>query len=94
MLNQIQLANKDIDLLFVPHLSSINRGIYSTHYLTVKDLDLDKLYDIYRDYYKDSEFVKIISKSYPKLGQVNYTNDCVIYCFHHPILMKPRILLY
>ena len=81
MLNQIQLANKDIDLLFVPHLSSINRGIYSTHYLTVKDLDLDKLYDIYRDYYKDSEFVKIISKSYPKLGQVNYTNDCVISLF-------------
>tara|TARA_B100000035_G_scaffold311324_1_gene320688 strand:- start:357 stop:1379 length:1023 start_codon:yes stop_codon:yes gene_type:complete len=81
MLNQIQLVNKDIDLLFVPHLSSINRGIYSTHYLTVKDLDLDKLYDIYRNYYKDSEFIKIITKSYPKLGQVNNTNDCVISLF-------------
>ena len=34
MLAQINGINKDIDLLFVPHLSSIDRGIYSTHYIT------------------------------------------------------------
>ena len=49
MLNQIQPINKNVDVLFVPHLSSIERGIYSTHYLTLQDLDLDHLYDVYDD---------------------------------------------
>tara|TARA_Y100000389_G_scaffold203150_1_gene250647 strand:+ start:3423 stop:4439 length:1017 start_codon:yes stop_codon:yes gene_type:complete len=81
MLNQIQNINKNIDLLFVPHLSSIERGIYSTHYVTIKDLDLEKLYDVYYNYYKDSEFIHIANQIYPKLGEVNYTNKCVISLF-------------
>lgn len=81
MLNQIQHINKNVDILFVPHLSSIERGIYSTHYLTIKDLDLDSLYDVYYEYYKDSEFIKIIKQTYPKLGEVNTTNDCLISLF-------------
>ena len=81
MLNQIQIINSDIDLLFVPHLSSIERGIYSTHYVTIEDLDLDHLYKIYTDYYKDSEFVKIINQTYPKVGDVNNSNNCLISLF-------------
>ena len=81
MLNQIRIINKDIDLLFVPHLSSMERGIYSTHYVTIKDLDLDNLYSIYSDYYSDSVFVKIINQTYPKVGEVNETNNCVISLF-------------
>ena len=81
MLNQIQIINSDIDLLFVPHLSSIERGIYSTHYVTIKDLDLDHLYKVYTDYYKDSEFVKIINQTYPKVGDVNNSNNCLISLF-------------
>ena len=81
MLNQIQHINKNADVLFVPHLSSIERGIYSTHYLTIKDLDLDHLYAVYDDYYKDSQFIKIINQTYPKLGEVNTTNDCLISLF-------------
>ena len=81
MLNQIQIINSDIDLLFVPHLSSIERGIYSTHYVTIEDLDLDHLYKVYTDYYKDSEFVKIINQTYPKVGDVNNSNNCLISLF-------------
>ena len=81
MLNQIQNINSDIDLLFVPHLSSIERGIYSTHYVTIEDLDLDHLYKVYTDYYKDSEFVKIINQTYPKVGDVNNSNNCLISLF-------------
>ena len=81
MLNQIQILNSDIDLLFVPHLSSIERGIYSTHYVTIEDLDLDHLYKVYTDYYKDSEFVKIINQTYPKVGDVNNSNNCLISLF-------------
>ena len=39
------------------------------------------LYGIYNDYYKDSQFVKIINQTYPKLGEVNSTNDCLISLF-------------
>ena len=81
MLNQVRIINKNIDLLFVPHLSSIERGIYSTHYVTINDLDLGHLYNVYEDYYKDSEFVKIINQSYPKVGEVNTTNNCLISLF-------------
>ena len=81
MLNQIQHINKDVDILFVPHLSSIERGIYSTHYLTIKNLDLDHLYNVYNDYYKDSQFIKIINQTYPNLGEVNTTNNCIISLF-------------
>ena len=45
MLNQIQHINKNADVLFVPHLSSIEEDIlYSLP--NYKDLDLDHLYDI------------------------------------------------
>ena len=81
MLEQINLLNKDIDLLFVPHLSSIERGIYSTHYLTVKDLDLDNIYQIYYNYYKDCEFIQVIDKTFPKVAQVNHTNSCILSLF-------------
>ena len=81
MLNQINIINKDIDLLFVPHLSSVERGIYSTHYVTIDNLDLDHLYDVYRKYYKDYDFIKILDKTYPKLGHVNNTNNCIISLF-------------
>jgi N-acetyl-gamma-glutamyl-phosphate reductase len=81
MLNQINTVNSDIDLLFVPHLSSVERGIYSTHYVTIEDLNLDKLYKLYNEYYKDSQFVKIQNQIYPKLGQVNHTNNCLISLF-------------
>ncbi len=39
MLDQIHNMNRNIDLLFVPHLSSIERGIYSTHYVTIENLE-------------------------------------------------------
>ena len=81
MLDQIHSANKNIDLLFVPHLSSIERGIYSTHYITIENLDLDQIYQIYNEYYNSSEFIKIINQTYPKVGQVNHTNNCMISLF-------------
>ena len=81
MLAQINGINKDIDLLFVPHLSSIDRGIYSTHYITLPDLDLKELYDIYNNYYQECEFIRILDQTYPKLSQVDKTNNCVISLF-------------
>ena len=81
MLYQVKNVNEDIDLLFVPHLSSIERGIYSTHYITIKDLDLKRIYDIYSEYYNESSFVKVEKEIFPKVGEVNFTNNCSISLF-------------
>tara|TARA_Y100000768_G_scaffold388652_1_gene385875 strand:+ start:74 stop:1090 length:1017 start_codon:yes stop_codon:yes gene_type:complete len=81
MLHQLKNVNEEIDLLFVPHLSSMERGIYSTHYITVKDLDLDAIYDIYNQYYNGCSFIKIQKESFPKIGEVNFTNNCIISLF-------------
>ena len=81
MLQLVKSVNNKIDLLFVPHLSSIERGIYSTHYITIKKLELDNIYNIYREYYKGCGFVKIVDQTYPKLSQVTQTNDCLISIF-------------
>ena len=81
MLQLVRSVNNKIDLLFVPHLSSIERGIYSTHYITIKKIELENIYNIYRQYYKGCEFVKIVDQAYPKLSQVKQTNDCLISIF-------------
>jgi len=81
MLQLVKTINNKIDLLFVPHLSSIERGIYSTHYITVKNLRLDDIYNIYNEYYEGCEFVKIVEQTYPKISQVKQTNNCLISIF-------------
>ena len=81
MLHQVKTINQKIDLLFVPHLSSIERGIYSTHYITTRDLDLKEIYDVYDQYYSDCPFIHIQKESFPKVGEVNYTNNCIISLF-------------
>ena len=81
MLHQLKTINQKIDLLFVPHLCSIERGIYSTHYITIKDLDINKIHDTYSQYYNDCPFVHIQKESFPKVGEVNFTNNCNISLF-------------
>ena len=54
---------------------------FSTHYVTLPNLDLSQLYDLYNNYYQDSEFIRILDQTYPKLSQVNKTNNCIISLF-------------
>ena len=81
MLDQIHKINSEIDLLFVPHLSSMQRGIYSTHYVTYKNLDLDELHKMYKIYYEQSSFVEVLKEEYPRAKSVNNTNKCQISLF-------------
>lgn len=81
MLDQIHQVNQNIDLLFVPHLSSMQRGIYATHYVTVKDLNLNNLFEMYQNYYDKFKFIEIFKEQYPKVSDVNNTNKCQISLF-------------
>ncbi|MBZ9609295.1 N-acetyl-gamma-glutamyl-phosphate reductase [Clostridium estertheticum] len=55
-------ACDDLMICFTPHLVPMNRGILSTCYGSLlKDVTTGELIDLYRDFYKEDYFVKIIN---------------------------------
>lgn len=77
-----KLSNGNINLVFTPHLLPINRGILSTIYLDVKEelqynITEEKLYALYKDFYKNDYFVRI-SKELPEIKNVKNSNICEI----------------
>ena len=55
------LADKKIEIIFTPHLLPIIRGIIATSYSKLKDnITEENLYTLYRDFYKNSPFVRVI----------------------------------
>ncbi len=72
----------NINLIFTPHLIPINRGILSTMYLDVKgdirkEITEERLYSIYREFYKEDYFVRI-TENLPEIKNVKNTNICEI----------------
>lgn len=77
---------------FTPHLIPINRGISSTCYIKLNEKLMDinssnnfdfdgfasELKKIYKDFYKDSEFVYVVDEV-PQVKHVVYTNQCHVY---------------
>jgi len=74
------IANRELDILFVPHVIPIRRGILSTIYLKQKEkITQKKIDEIYRDFYKDEYFVRFFGgETMPELKDVIYTNFCDI----------------
>jgi len=73
-------SKKEINMVFVPHLVSIKRGIINTIYVHLKEkTDLGKIKDLYIKTYKDSKFVKIMDSAEDiSLLNVVDTNKCHI----------------
>ena len=75
------LADKKVDLTFVPHLLPIIRGIHATLYARCHD-DLDKsidLQDLYEKHYQDEPFVDVLpAGSHPETRSVKTSNMCQI----------------
>ncbi len=54
------IAGEEIKITFTPHVVPLTRGILSTIYANLKgSTDVNDVLDIYRDFYKDSNFVRI-----------------------------------
>lgn len=70
------------NIIFSPHLLPISRGILSTIYGNVhgrwkKELNQGELYRIYKDYYKNEKFVKVLPETtYANTKNVKYSNFC------------------
>ncbi|MGY8813206.1 MAG: N-acetyl-gamma-glutamyl-phosphate reductase [Gammaproteobacteria bacterium] len=77
------MSKENIDMIFVPHLVPMIRGIHATLYARLKNTELD-LYKIYHDRYKDEPFVDVMEPgSHPNTNTVRGTNTCRLSC-HRP----------
>ncbi|MGB9668671.1 MAG: N-acetyl-gamma-glutamyl-phosphate reductase, partial [Thermosulfidibacteraceae bacterium] len=68
------------EILFVPHLVPINRGILSTIYVDIdENYTWDDVRDIYHDFYGDEPFVKLYPKGrMPEVREVRNSNYIAI----------------
>jgi N-acetyl-gamma-glutamyl-phosphate reductase len=73
-----KLADEKLVVSFTPHLVPMNRGILSTCYSGIKaSLTTEELLNVYKDFYKDSCFVKVID-GIPETRWVRGSNLCHI----------------
>lgn len=77
ILKHVNLLNeKEVELNFVPWRGDFARGIFTSSIIEC-DLELDKIYTLYKEFYKNSPFVKVSEKPID-MKQVVNTNFCVI----------------
>ncbi len=75
------LSSEKLELVFVPHLTPMIRGIHATLYATLKDNSVD-LQSLYTNRYKDEPFVDVMPEGLtPDTGSVRGSNHCRLACF-------------
>lgn len=76
-----QASGEVIEICFTPYVIPVDRGILCTTYLDLKEKDLnaDKIREIYSDYYKDEPFVRVLEPGiFPNIKSVRGSNRCDI----------------
>lgn len=64
-----------LKLMFVPHLLPVDRGILASVYLQIKENVSKEIDEIYREFYRDSPFIKVLKEGLPEIKMVNRTNN-------------------
>ena len=84
------VAGRKIDVLFQPHAGPFDRGILSTVYCQpTKKISNDELQQLYGDFYKGEQFVRIC-KNPPGVKDIVGGNYCHIY----PCAVKDKIVVF
>jgi len=74
-----KLAAKLINVIFVPHLLPLNRGILETIYVKKTKNKSQNLISLYKKFYKKEPFVRILDEgAFPQVKNVVHTNFCDI----------------
>lgn len=67
----------EIKVSFTPHLVPLTRGMMSTIYTVPKTLDVDKIEEVYQEYYGAEPFVRVYPQGqFPHTKWVQGTNFC------------------
>ncbi len=89
------VAGKKLNVVFTPHLIPMDRGILSTIYIRLtKNISLPNVQKIYRDFYKDEPFVRVLKNGvYPITKAVKGSNYCDISIFLDKRSAKGKTLI-
>jgi len=83
IIQELQVFNKEVGLLFVPHLMPMIRGMHSTLYATLLNTDMD-LQSLYENHYENEVFVDVLpAGAHPETRSVKGSNMCRI-AIHRP----------
>ncbi|HAS51046.1 MAG TPA: N-acetyl-gamma-glutamyl-phosphate reductase [Gammaproteobacteria bacterium] len=86
------VAGQPVDLVFVPHLTPMIRGIHATLYATLTDPDVD-LQGLFEQRYATEPFVDVLPpKSHPETRSVRGANQCRM-AVHRPQNGKTVVVL-
>lgn len=75
------LAGKEFNISFTPHLVPMTRGILTTAYAKLKDINIveDDVREIYQEFYEEESFVHLLpSGKWPHTKWVYGSNSCLI----------------
>lgn len=88
-----RLAGHEINLLFVPHLIPMDRGILATCYAPLADNAGGDLINLYREFYANAPFVRVREDIAPNTKHVTGTNftDISIHNFGHTAVIISAI---
>lgn len=85
-----EIANKNVEVLFQPHVGAFDYGIMSTIYCQPKEkIAADKLIELYKEFYKNEHFVQVLNTA-PMLKDIANTNYCHIY----PTVCKDKVVIF
>jgi N-acetyl-gamma-glutamyl-phosphate reductase len=75
-----RVARKDVNIVFVPHLVPLSRGILSTIYVrTKKGISTSEAVALYKGIYENEPFIQVLDEGrLPQLKDVRGTNFCQI----------------
>jgi len=75
-----RLAGQPVHIVFVPHLVPMDRGILSTTYLKLSQMqDTESLLALYSEFYEGEYFVRVCPEGhYPNVSDVRGSNFCDI----------------
>jgi N-acetyl-gamma-glutamyl-phosphate reductase len=77
------LSDSPVNLVFVPHLTPMIRGIHATLYATLKDTSID-LQQVFDDRYRKEPFVDVMEPgSHPNTSSTRGSNICRL-AIHRP----------
>ena len=75
----LRATGMENQILFIPHLVPMNRGILATIYIKNSDISWEDVEDIYKNYYEKEPFIRLYPKgSFPSTKDVRGTNFCDI----------------
>ncbi len=68
-------AGKNVTINFTPHLIPMERGILATSYASLKsEIDLEQIKKVYKEFYKNDYFVRILDNQLPQTKFVKGSN--------------------